>query len=132
MSEPDFVIELAFPAAKGAGMIKIEITTGPYGYATPDAKMIVEECLPGWLCAFLQENAEYQGQVRQFGELAEVIEMYRKLAKLRAAWVDRVPTLEWREPPDTVLRELISHAFLAAASREIAAQKEKAARGEFG
>lgn len=83
---------------------------------TNDAYFIFGGLLEEWANEFLQHNAEYHGQRRMFGKIGELIEMTRKLNKLKAAWWDKVDVSHWRESPDTILKELISHAFLAFVS----------------
>lgn len=85
-------------------------------YPTEDAAVIFGALLEEWANGFLRENAEYQGQTREFGKIGELIELTRKLSKLKAAWWHNVDTSDWREGPETILKELISHAFLAFVS----------------
>jgi hypothetical protein len=86
------------------------------GWPTEDAKHIFDDLMEEWAREFLKHNVEYRGQRREFGKIGELIEMTRKLNKLKAAWWEGEDTSQWRESPDTILKELISHAFLAFVS----------------
>jgi hypothetical protein len=86
--------------------------SGPKRYKTMVATYVFAELVPEWEKLFERKNAGYGEYDSELGPQAEVVELHRKLGKLKRAFLDAVDTNEWDEKPREVVLDMIGHCFL--------------------
>lgn len=74
--------------------------------------VIMGQLMPEFQKLFLAWNYEYSTQARDLGAIGETVNLWRKAKRVKAAMIDGVDTVGWREPLRIILFELICHAFL--------------------
>jgi hypothetical protein len=79
---------------------------------TPERHCIEVHLIPRLRSRMDQWEKEYK-QERDLGQRGEFVGLYRKVRKLKTAlWDSAEPPASWREDVETILYEVIGHAFL--------------------
>jgi hypothetical protein len=87
--------------------------TPPSGrYKTMVAAYVFAELLPEWEKLFETKNAGYGEYDGELGPMGEVVELHRKLGKLKRAFLEKADTSNWDESPREVVLDMIGHCFL--------------------
>lgn len=81
-------------------------------YKTMVAAYVFGELVPEWEKLFEAKNAGYGEYDSELGPLGEVVELHRKLGKLKRAFIHKVDTSDWDEGPREVAMDMIGHLFL--------------------
>jgi len=77
-----------------------------------ERRVVIGQLIPEFHKLFLTWNDEYSSQARDLGAIGETVNLWRKAKRVKAAMIDGVDTVGWREPLRVILFELICHTFL--------------------